>query len=279
MVLLDAEGRVIAWKLPLNDGSVVRPALGIVCQNYDTIAGRRATDDEVACVIVQPPLPPMSRWTEFDAPTCAPGEFVIDAPEGLPTRIVQPENVGQEVPVISGSGQKRPVAVKAGFRVGETALIHAEGSEDPLAGKRGDRHTGASLEVLLEQDESLAGVAPALARWAQWLERLSFWAPVRKPGGVSEHVTYRDVAEDGLVEVLDHLERQVRDDLFHERRRVHYRLIAIDQNELPVVHNSDRPAHASSRYAHDRPRAGVTGAPREVQSTALHVSSRYPPGM
>ena len=146
--------------------------------------------------------------------------------------------------------------MEAGFRIGETALIHAEGSEDPVSGKRGDRHTGASLEVLLEQDEAFAGVAPALARWAQWLERLSVWAPVRKPSGVSEHVAYRDVAEDGLIEVLDELERQVRDDLLHERRRVHHGHIAIDPNELPVAHNADRPAHASSRYAHDRPRVG-----------------------
>ena len=45
-------------------------------------------------------------------------------------------------------------------------LVHAEGSEDPVCGKRGDRHTGAPLEVLLEQNEAFAGVAPALARWA-----------------------------------------------------------------------------------------------------------------
>ena len=106
--------------------------------------------------------------------------------------------------------------MKAGFRIGQTALNHAEGSEDSVAGKRGDRYTGASLQVPLEQDEAFAGVAPALARWAQWLERLSFWAPVREPGGVSEHVAHRDVPENGFIEVLDELQRQVRDDLLHE---------------------------------------------------------------
>ena len=139
---------------------------------------------------------PCSGWTEFDAPACAPGELVIDAREWLPARIVEPENVREEAPIIGRRGQKWPVAVEAGFRIGETALIHVEGSEDPVAGKSGDRHTGASLEVLLEQDETFARVAPALARWAKWLERLSLWAPVRKSSGVSEHVAYRDVAED-----------------------------------------------------------------------------------
>ena len=47
------------------------------------------------------------------------------------------------------------------------------GPEDPVSGKRGDRHTGKSLKVLLEQDEAFAGVTPALARWARRLERLS----------------------------------------------------------------------------------------------------------
>jgi hypothetical protein len=259
MVLLDAEGRVITGKLVLNHGSVVGSAFRIVCQNHDAVAGRRATDHEVARIVVQPPLPPVSRWTEFDAPACAPGELVINSPERLPARIVEPENVGQEAPVIGGGGQKRPVAVKAGFRIAETAFIHAEGPEDSVSGKSGDRHTGALLEVLLEQDEAFAGVAPALARWANWLESLSIGPPVRKPSGVSEHVAYRDIAEDGLIEVLDQFQRQVRNDLLHERRRVHDRRIAIDPNELPLVQNADRPAHASSRYAHDRLRAGAVG--------------------
>ena len=85
---------MITGKLALNHGSVVGPALGIVCQNDDAVAGRRATDDEVARIVVQPPLPPVNRWTEFDAPTCAPGELVVNAPERLPARIVEPENVG-----------------------------------------------------------------------------------------------------------------------------------------------------------------------------------------
>ena len=114
--------------------------------------------------------------------------------------------MGEEAPVIGGGGQERPVAVKAGFRIGETALIHAEGTEDEVSGKRADRHAGASFEVPLEQDEALARVAPALPGWAEGLERLPFGAPVWKPRGVSEHVAYRDIAEDGLVQVLDELQ-------------------------------------------------------------------------
>ena len=72
---------------------------------------------------------------------------------------------------------------------------------------------------------------------------------------MSEHVAYRDVAEDRLIEVLDELESQVRDDLLHERRRVHHRHLAIDPDELPVAHNADRPAHAGSHYAHEGPLA------------------------
>ena len=41
MALLDAEGRVITGKLALNHGSVVGPAIGIVCQNHDAVSGRR----------------------------------------------------------------------------------------------------------------------------------------------------------------------------------------------------------------------------------------------
>ena len=91
------------------------------------------------------------------------------------------------------------------------------------------------------------------------MERLSVRAPVWKPGGVSEHVAYRDVVEDGLIEVPDELERQVRDDLLHERCGVHHGYIAIDPNEVPVVYNADRPAHARLRYAHDRHRARALG--------------------
>ncbi len=53
-----------------------------------------------------------------------------------------------------------------------------------------------------------------------------------------------DVVEDGLVEVLDELERQVGDDLFHERRRVHHVGVAVDASEPPLSHDTDRPAHA-----------------------------------
>ena len=251
---------MVTGKLALNDAAVIGPAFGIVGQNDDAIAGRRATDDEVVRIVVQPPLSPVNRWTEFDAPPCAPGELVVNAQERLPARIVEPENVGQEEPVIGSGGQKWPVAVKARFRFGETALVHAKGSEDPIAGKAGDRHTGASLEVLLEQNEAFAGVAPTLARWTQWLEWLSFWSPVRKPCGVGEYMAYRDFAENRLIEVLEELERQVRDDLLHERGRVHHRHIAIDLGELPLAHNADRPAHTSSPYAHDRPKSVYWGA-------------------
>ena len=57
LVPLDAQRRVITGKLALNHGSVVGPALGIVCQHHDAVAGRLTTDDEVARVIVLPPLP------------------------------------------------------------------------------------------------------------------------------------------------------------------------------------------------------------------------------
>jgi hypothetical protein len=250
---------VISGKLALNHSSVVSPSLGVVGQNHDAVAGRRATDDEVVRVIVQPPLPPMKGWTEFDTPACAPGELVVDAPEGLPPRIIEPEGVGQEPPVIGRRGQKRPVPVKTGFRIGETASVHAERSEDPVPGERGDRHAGTSLQVLLEQHKTFAGVAPALPGWPQGLEGLSFWAPVRKPGGVSQDVAYRDVAGNGLVEVLDELERQVREDLLHQRRRVHHGRIAINPSELPVAHNADRPTHSSSGYADQCPLAGDWG--------------------
>ena len=260
-VLLDSEGCVITGKLPLNRSSVVDPTLGIVCQDNDAVSGRWATDDEVVRIVVEPPLPPVKGWAEFDAPTCAPGELAVNAPERLPTRIVKPENVGQEQPVVGSCGQKRPVAMETGFWIAETALFHAERSEDPVSGQGGDRHTATSLEVLLEQDEAFAGIAPALARWAQWLERLATWAPVRKPSGVSEHVAYRYVIEDGLIEVPGELERQVRDDLFDERCGVHHGHLAIDSNELPVAYNGDGPTHACSRYAYDRPRPGVLGHP------------------
>ncbi len=104
----------------------------------------------------------------------------------------------------------------------------------------------------MEQDEAFAGIAPALARWAQWLERLATWAPVRKPSGVSEHVAYRYVIEDGLIEVPGELERQVRDDLFDERCGVHHGHLAIDSNELPVAYNGDdllMPVHATPTTA------------------------------
>lgn len=107
----------------------------------------------------------MKRRAEFDAPACAPSELVINAPEWLPARIIEPQNVRQEAPVIASGGQKWPVAMEAGFRLTEMALIHAEGSEDPVSGKRGDGHTGASFEVPLEQDEAFARVTPALTRW------------------------------------------------------------------------------------------------------------------
>ena len=58
-------------------------------------------------------------------------------------------------------------------------------------------------------------------------------------------------------------QRQVRDDLLHERGGVHHRCFAIQASELPVSHHADRPAHASSRYAYmtARPAAnGYTGA-------------------
>ena len=46
------------------------------------------------------------------------------------------------------------------------------------------------------------------------------------------------------------------DDLFHERRRVHHRRIALDpmRRQLRTT-PTDR--HVASRYAHDRPRAGI----------------------
>ena len=77
---------MITGKFALYHGSVIGPAPRVVRQNHDAVAARRATDDEVARVFVQPPLPPASRWTEFDAPACAPGELVIDRPERLPAR-------------------------------------------------------------------------------------------------------------------------------------------------------------------------------------------------
>ena len=273
VVPLDAQRRVITGKLALNHGSVVGPALGIVRQNHDAVAGRLATDDEVARIIVQPPLPSMGRWTSSMPRPAPQASSSVDAPKRLPARVVEPEHVGEEAPVIGGGGQERPVAVKAGFRIAETALIHAEGSEDPVSGKRGDRHAGASFEVPLEQDEAFARSSPSAAPGGRRGSRgCPSWAPVRKPSGVSEHVAYRDLAEDGLIEVLDELERQVRDDLFHERRGVHHRHIAVDPNELPVAHNADRPAHASSRYAHDHHRARVLGPSESSSSLGISLA-------
>ena len=104
----------------------------------------------------------------------------------------------------------------------------------------------------MKQDEAFAGVTPALPRWPKWLEELTLWSPVREPGGVSDDVAHRDVAEDGLVEVLCDLEREVRDDWLHERRRVHHGDVPRDLNELPVAHNADGSPHCPSRYAHGR---------------------------
>lgn len=39
MVLLDAEGRVIAGELAMNHVSIVGPTVGIVSQDHDAIAG------------------------------------------------------------------------------------------------------------------------------------------------------------------------------------------------------------------------------------------------
>jgi hypothetical protein len=89
---------------------------------------------------------------------------------------------------------------------------------------------------------------------------------------MSEHMAYRDVAEDGLIEVPDELERQVRDDLLHERCRVYHGYIAIDPNEFPVAYNADRPAHASSRYAHDHHRARVLGPSESSSSLGISLA-------
>jgi hypothetical protein len=250
---------VITGKLALDHGPVEVPTSRVVCQDHDAVTRRRATNDEVVRTIAEPPLPAMNEWTDFDAPASAPGEFVIDAPEWLPARIIEPENVGQEAAVVGSGGHEGPVAVKAWFGVGDAALIHAERSEHPVASEDGNRRTRTSLEVLFEQDEAFARVAPTLTRWTQWLKRLSIRAPVRKPRGVSQYVAYRDVAHDRFVEILNKFQRQVRDDLLHEGRRVHRCTIAIDLNELPIAHNCDRPAHTSSRYAHNRPGTGGRG--------------------
>ena len=85
---------MITRKLALNHFSIVGPTLGIVGQNHDAVADRRATDDEVARIVVQPPLPSSNRWPELDAPTGAPSELVVKGPERLPAGIVEPENVG-----------------------------------------------------------------------------------------------------------------------------------------------------------------------------------------
>ena len=208
LILLDAKARVITGKVSLNHGSVVGPAIGV-----DTV--RTTTPSPVDG------RPMTKLFASSFSPHCHP--YV-----GRPSWIPQP------APQASSSSMAR-AAANAHHRAGERGLRnarnrqrwskaagirdsraqdqrdgldHAEGSEDPVSGKHGDRHTCPSLEMPLEQDEAFAGVAPALARWAQWLERVSFWAPIRKPSGVREHVAYRDVAKDGLIEILDEAQRQ-----------------------------------------------------------------------
>jgi hypothetical protein len=56
---------------------------------------------------------------------------------------------------------------------------------------------------------------------------------------VSEDVSNRDVVEDGLIEVLDQLEREVPDYLLDQRGCVHHDCIAFGSNELPVAHNPE----------------------------------------
>lgn len=156
LVLFDAKGGAISGKLALHDGSIVGPAVGIVGQHDDAVARRRAPDDEVVGIVIQSPLPPIERGTEFYSPTCTPGELVVDAPERFPSHIVEPENVCQKTPVVGGRGQERSVAMEAGLRISQMALLHAKWPEEPVTCKRGDRHTAAQLRVGLEQDETLA---------------------------------------------------------------------------------------------------------------------------
>jgi hypothetical protein len=69
---------------------------------------------------------------------------------------------------------------------------------------------------------------------------------------MSELVAYRDVAEHGLIEVADELERQVRDDLFHERCRVHCDPVANDPDSCRLrttLTDLRMPVHATTTTA------------------------------
>jgi len=69
-----------------------------------------------------------------------------------------------------------------------------------------------------------------------------------------------DAPEDRLVEVLDELEGQVRNNLLDERSCVHHVWIAIDTRDLAPTHHSDRPAYAGSSYAEEPSSSRRSGA-------------------
>lgn len=126
----------------------------------------------------------------------------------------------------------------AGFRLGEVAVLHPENSKHPILRECGDWLAGAALETILEQHESFAGVAPSLAGRSESLQRLSLWSPVGEPSRVSDHVTDRDDTGHSLIQIVDELESQMRDDLFDERRSIHGPAVALNASELPVTHDS-----------------------------------------
>lgn len=268
---------MVAGKLSLHNSPVITTAVGIVGEDHHAVAGRRGADHEVVGVVIESPLPAAKRRSEFDAPAGAPGELVVDGPKRPPTSVVESQDVGQEASVVGRGSQERSRAVEGGFGISQTAVDHAERSKDAFVGEPVDGNATPPLQVLLQQDESLARVAPTSSRWTQWLERLTFRAPVGKTRRMREHMADRDVGEDRLIEVLHELERQVSQDLPHERCRVHRLSMAIGPNEFPVAHNADRPAHPEHVRPDDaRSLVAGSGAEHRPPVRALPAGGRVP---
>ena len=188
-------------------------------------------------------LPAVDARAELEAPAGAPRELVVYAPLWLPAQVPDGKDVREEPCVVSGGREQRAVAVQARLRLADAALDHPERCQHEVMDKIRDRSPGAVLEVVLEQQEAFAGVAPLLAGRPQRPERLAVGSPVRQPGRVAQHMANGDVVPDGLIELGQNGEGDVRNDRLHQGRGVDDGRVTFRANQLAVAHDRDRSPH------------------------------------
>jgi hypothetical protein len=143
--------------------------------------------------------------------------------------------------------------VQARLRIVEAAVGHPKGRQHEVVDNIRDGSSRAVFEVVLEQHEAFAGVAPLFARWAQRSERLTLGSPVRQPGRMGQDMADGDVVLDGLVELGQNGEGDVCNDRFHQGRRVEDGRVTFRASQLPVAHDRDRSPHETRRYGRRAP--------------------------